>query len=638
MFNFRVMSIKNKIVSGITFAVLASTIIVGLMAQQQAREVLTHRLIDIELPLMLDSVKGQLDKEVSQLLFAAEQIANNEFILDAIRTTDREADTEAKLVKQLNNVRRQFNLNDASVANRNSSYYWNQNGFLRELDRSKDGWFFGFTQSGQQTMVSIFQESNGDVKMFANYQQLSGIGMSGLSKSLDDMVALLNGFKIEKTGFVFLTDSKGKVQIHRQPNMNNSSLTSLYGTKANELLNDSGFNMIRTKTAGVEYFISSTYIESMDWYVVAVVPVNEVFADLNATAQKMLITTIVVAALFIFMGLLLAGSITKPIQRLAERFRELGQGDGDLSQRIDVIGHDEVAQLSKGFNGFVEKIHQSIIEVAQTSQALQAAAGGVAIKAGTTHDNSQLQRDQTIQVVAAINEMGATISEIASSAANAAHISSTAEQNTEEGRVVVNQAKTSINLLASDIENTGLVVQELAATTQSIGSILEVIRGISEQTNLLALNAAIEAARAGEQGRGFAVVADEVRNLASRTADSTEEVQKMINKLQSDAQNAVSAMQAGREITGEGVISSDKAVEMLITISESISEISDRNTQVATATEEQSTVVHTINENIAEINNINEITTSTAQELADDSNELQQLSSRLDTIVSTFKL
>lgn len=638
MFNFRVMSIKHKIVSGITFAVLASTIIVGLMAQQQAREVLTHRLIDIELPLMLDSVKGQLDKEVSQLLFAAEQIANNEFILDAISTTDREAYSEAKLVKQLNNVRRQFNLNDASVANRKSSYYWNQNGFLRELDRNKDGWFFGFTQSGQQTMVSIFQESNGDVKMFANYQQLSGIGMSGLSKSLDDMVALLNGFKIEQTGFVFLTDSKGKVQIHRQPNMNNSSLSSLYGAKANELLNSSGFNMIRTEKAGVEYFISSTYIESMDWYVVAVVPVDEVFADLNATAQKMLITTIVVAALFIFMGLLLASSITKPIQRLSERFKELGQGDGDLSQRIDVVGNDEVAQLSNGFNGFIEKIHQSIIEVAQTSQALQAAASGVAIKAGTTHDNSQLQRDQTIQVVAAINEMGATISEIASNAANAAHISSTAEQNTEQGREVVNQAKTSISLLASDIQNTGVVVQELATTTQSIGSILEVIRGISEQTNLLALNAAIEAARAGEQGRGFAVVADEVRNLASRTADSTEEIQKMINKLQNDAQNAVAAMQAGQDITGEGVISSDKAVEMLVTISESISEISDRNTQVATATEEQSTVVHTINENIAEINNINEITTSTAQELADASNDLQQLSSRLDTIVSTFKL
>ena len=638
MFQLNSMSIKKKVVVGITFAVLASTIIVGVMAQRQAREVLEHRLIDIQLPTMLEQISSQIDREVSQLLFSAEQLANNEFIKQAVQQTELDAVTEAMLVKQLNNVRNQYSLNDASVANRKTAYYWNQNGFLRQLNQQQDGWFFGFTQSGQQTMVSMFQEASGEVKMFANYQNVSGDTMSGLSKSMDDMVNLLNGFKIEDSGFVFLTDAKGSVQIHQRKDKASSSLTQLYGSQASQLLNRGSFNLITATYEGQEVFVASAYVKSMDWFVIGSVPVAEVFADLTAVAQKMLFTTLIVAAIFIFMGIFLANSIANPIKQIAQRFTDLGKGDGDLSQRIEVKGNDEIAQLSTGFNGFIEKIHQSMKEVASTSHALQSAAESVSEKSNRTHNNSQEQRDQTIQVVAAINQMGATISEIASNAATAAETANQASGNTDEGRAVVNKAKDAISRLAADIENTGKVVEQLASTTQDIGSILDVIRDISDQTNLLALNAAIEAARAGEQGRGFAVVADEVRNLASRTASSTEEIQKMINQLQNDAKDAVTAMASGKVVTQEGVSASDEAVNVLVNISDRIHDISDRNTQVATATEEQSTVVHTINQNIEEINSINEVTTSTAEELAEASQELRDLSGRLDKMVGSFKL
>ncbi|GLQ75781.1 methyl-accepting chemotaxis protein [Vibrio penaeicida] len=638
MFGSLSMNIKQKIVIGMAFAVLASTSIVGFMAQNQARDVLEHRLVEIELPSMLNLVSSEVDQEVTQLLSAAEQIANNTFIQQAVSSTERDPATEKMLIDQLNNVRNQYKLNDASVANRDTAYYWNQNGFLRQLNRQQDGWFFGFTSSGQETMVSVFTESTGEVKMFANYQIVSGKTMSGLSKSLNDMVSLLNSFQIEQSGFVFLTDSSGKVQIHKQSSKSDSDLAGIYGSEASALLNKSGYNIVRAQYDGKDVFVVSQYVASMDWFIVAQVPVEEVFAELDSTAQKMMLTTLIVALIFVVLSLILASSITKPINVIAERFRQLGEGDGNLAQRIEINGNDEIAKLSQGFNGFIEKIHNSVKEVAATSNALQIAAEGVAEKSHITHDNSQNQRDQTIQVVTAINQMGATISEIASNAATAAETASGAESNTEDGRGVVFRAKDAISRLASDIDHIGGVVQKLAGTTQDIGSILDVIRDISEQTNLLALNAAIEAARAGEQGRGFAVVADEVRNLASRTADSTEEIQKMINQLQADAQDAVSAMEAGQEVTMEGVESTDQAVEVLGRISESISDISDRNTQVATATEEQSTVVHTINENIEEINAINELTTGTAQELADASAELQSLSKRLDAMVSNFKL
>lgn len=638
MFTFKNMTIKSKVVLGMTLAVLASTTILGLMAQHQARQTLEHRLVDIELPTMLHRIAEQIDRDVSTLLQASQQIANNVFIQEVIATTDRNAEQEAQLVLQLNNIRQQYRLDDASVANRETAFYWNQNGFLRQLNRQQDGWFFGFTDSQQPTMVSMFREPTGEVKLFANYQIVNGISMSGLSKSMDDMVRLLTSFKIEQTGFVYLANAQGEIQVHHQNDKHQRSLTHIYGPQASSLLNKSTFNLITAQDSGEEVFVASLYIPSMDWFVVASVPVREVFADLNSMGQRMILLTLMVAGGFIVVGIILANSIAKPIRQIAQRFTDLGQGDGDLSQRIEIEGTDEIAQLSQGFNGFIDKIHQSMKEVSATSRALHHAAANVSNKSQTTFDNSQHQREQTVQVVTAMNQMGSTISEIAANAATAAETANEAATSTLQGKKVITQAKDTIDRLAIDMTNTGKVVGELAKKTQDIGSILDVIREISEQTNLLALNAAIEAARAGDQGRGFAVVADEVRNLASRTASSTEEIQTMIHQLQADAKEAVQAMEMGQSISTEGVEFTQSAAQELETILLKIRDITDRNTQVATATEEQSTVVYTINSNVEEINVVNEKTTVTAEQLAQASQELSDLSQRLDSMVSNFKL
>lgn len=636
--NLNHLSIKKKLILAMISAVLFSTTLVGILSQQQARKVIETRLLESEIPATLLQIRNQIDKEVSLLQAAAQQLATNPLVIDSLTATLPQDNTQ--IVTLLNEIKQQYHLFDASIADRNTGNYWNQDGFLRQLNHRQDSWFYNFVRSGNAKMLNVFREANGDVKLFVNYQQLNGKGLAGLSKSLDEMVQFINQFKLEQTGFVYLVDDKGIVRIHHDNQlMGKASLTDLYGSKvANQLLKRGKIEIADLDLAGQENLVASSYIPTMNWYVIAQLPKNEAFASLNHARNQILIWTVIIALGFTALAIWLASSITHPIARLAEMFKDLGEGEGDLRHRLDIQGNDEIAQLSQGFNGFISKIHNSVKEVAETGNALRHASQSVAEQAQTTLDNSQSQRDRTIQVVTAINEMSATVNEIAGNAAQAANATHLAETEAQSGQQVVGQARETISQLSHDVAQVSEVIESLAHNTQAIGSILDVIRGISEQTNLLALNAAIEAARAGEQGRGFAVVADEVRSLASRTAASTDEIQTMINRLQQEASNAVAAIEQSRLLSSNGVSASDEASSALISIAERITLIADMNTQVATATEEQSTVVNDINCNIEVINETTQRTATTAEDLAQASLELQQLSHRLEVMVGSFKL
>jgi methyl-accepting chemotaxis protein len=430
------------------------------------------------------------------------------------------------------------------------------------------------------------------------------------------------------------------VTLHQNKGLiGKAKLAQLYqNIDTSQLLSKNNFNLIKADVDGQHMLIASSYIPSMDWYLVAQVPEAEVFALLEESSYQIMIWTGVIAIAFIILALFVASSVSRPITVVAEMFRNIGEGEGDLRQRLPVKGEDELAQLAKGFNSFISKIQESVIEVAETSEQLSLSAKDVSAQAHQTLEDSQNQKDRTIMVVTAINEMGATVNEIASNAAQAAVTARDADTESTAGQAVVLRARTTINQLSQDVESVGEVIESLATHTKSIGSILDVIRAISEQTNLLALNAAIEAARAGEAGRGFAVVADEVRNLASRTAASTNEVQTMIDKLQSESGRAVEAMAQSRTRSREGVAAVDEASQSLSGINEQIGMISDMNIQVAAATEEQSTVVEDINRNVTEINDITQRTANTAQAAAQASQSLNQLALRLDTLVARFKV
>ncbi len=309
-----------------------------------------------------------------------------------------------------------------------------------------------------------------------------------------------------------------------------------------------------------------------------------------------------------------------------------------LNTRINMDGKDELTDIGVSFNQFIEKVHASIDQVAKSARDLATMSDNVADQAHHTQNNCVSQRDRTVQVATAIHELGATVNEIASNAAQAAEVAREATHRSADGRDVVNQAQLRITELSNELQQATGVVEALASQINAISSTLDTIRSISDQTNLLALNAAIEAARAGEQGRGFAVVADEVRTLASRSAASTEEIQEVIDKLQAESKRAVTVMEKGREKSVQVVEYANKANDSLEQINGHIDQISDQNIQVATATEEQASVVEDINRNVEDINQLTMQTTDIAGQLNQSSASLQKLSSQLDKLVGQFRL
>lgn len=317
---------------------------------------------------------------------------------------------------------------------------------------------------------------------------------------------------------------------------------------------------------------------------------------------------------------------------------ELAASTLTLNEKISINGNDEFEHISSTFNSFVKSIKSTIHQVMDTSNKLANNAHCLSEQASLTEKNCIAQRDRTVQIATAIHEMGMTVAEIATNASRTADIANQVSNESQQGAMVVAQARDGMTILSSEIETISNIISSLATQSDSIGSILDTIRSISEQTNLLALNAAIEAARAGEQGRGFAVVADEVRNLASRSAASANEIQDMINALQNQSTKAVEAMLKGRDHGLEVVTQADKANDALEKIISHINLISDSSIHVATSTEEQSCVVSEINNNIENINILTSETTQVASLVSDSSTELRLLSDELDKLVCKFKL
>ncbi|OEC33799.1 methyl-accepting chemotaxis protein [Pseudomonas cuatrocienegasensis] len=400
----------------------------------------------------------------------------------------------------------------------------------------------------------------------------------------------------------------------------------------------------------IELFASFTIGETDHrWVLMLVMPLNKVMADLHtmqsdlttqarANTFGMTIVGLLVAAIGLLGVWLVGRGIARPLKQMVAMLQDIAQGEGDLTRRLTSDRADELGAIASGFNTFLGKLQAMITQVVSSVQKVSDSSEHTADIAIRTNQGVQKQLAEIELVATAVHQMTATAQDVARNATHAAEAANHADQAAQHGMQIVQNTRHAITELASEIGRAVGVVQTLAKDSENINAILVAIRSIAEQTNLLALNAAIEAARAGEQGRGFAVVADEVRNLAQKTQQATQEIQSMIQNLQSGTRDVVKVMEDSQGKTAISVQQAGEAAQALASITQAVSVINDMNTQIASAAEQQSAVAEDINRNVTNIGQVANEVASGADEASQASAELTRLAEQQRRLINQFKV
>ncbi|QRY79404.1 methyl-accepting chemotaxis protein [Pseudomonas sp. PDNC002] len=507
-----------------------------------------------------------------------------------------------------------------------------------------------YEMGGKMVLMSSF---NAPIMVKGQFKGTVGVDLS--LDFIQDLLKTADSQLYDGAGEMALISTNGRLVAYtKDPAKLGESASSVLD--ANEVANlgkltlDQPLTSVDKEHGHIELFLPFTIADSgARWTLMLQLPQEAVLGDLNQLQSDlksqrdsdtlgMTLVGLLIAAIGLAVIWLVGHGIARPLRQLVGMLDDIAQGEGDLTRRLTSDRADELGSIAKGFNTFLVKLQGMIGQVVTSVQHVSDSSEHTADIAIRTNQGVQKQLAEIELVATAVHEMTATAQDVARNATHAAEAANHADQAAHHGKRIVESSSTAIQALASEIGRAVGVVQSLARDSENINAILVAIRGIAEQTNLLALNAAIEAARAGEQGRGFAVVADEVRNLAQKTQQATEEIQSMIQQLQSGTREVVQVMQQSQDKTEDSVRHAGEAAQALESITQAVSVINDMNTQIASAAEEQSAVAEDINRNVSNIGMVANQVAGGADEASQASAELTKLAEQQRRLVNQFKV
>ncbi len=506
-----------------------------------------------------------------------------------------------------------------------------------DFDIRQRPWYLLAKKGGKSSFTETYIDATTDQQVLTAVAPIlengTFVGAAGGDIFLNEISSILNEIDFLDLGYAYLMTSEGKILSHPDLNFVNKNVSELLGSKPSFT---SELNEINDKT--IVSFISIKGIESVDWYVGVVLDREKAYQPMVDARNSAIIVVIVSLVITIIILQLLFSYLMKPIHTLNVAIKGISKGDGDLTQRLTVESQDEFGQLSQNFNGFIETMHDSMQQVQESAANLEQHIEQVRQSSQIGIDMADQQLNRGSSVSSAVTELNNSSQKISSNAVTASDLTSGMQAQSNEGLAALSDNIQSIEHLSTLMTQSSGEIEKLSSETQNIVSILDVIKGVSSQTNLLALNAAIEAARAGEAGRGFAVVADEVRQLAQRTQEAALEIETMIDNLESGTEAVVTSMEQSQKNSASSVEKATIADEKMQLIIQSLQQVDDENHDVSEATQQQVTVIKSIDEDILELMDLNQEGVQNLQQTQQACDSLQHEFTELNTLVSKFKV